>query len=211
VGATPRQRVGQPEPDETIVRRYLESLIAPAIGTPLEDGLIEIAYGQTEPDKARLFPLGDLDQIATFAARVNRVGHQVWVGAALRRPGTHPGRRTKKTAFYASHFLWLDDAQDWAAAKVASADCPPDLIVCTGKQPSWRGQLLWRLQEPLTDGKAAFELITSATRGALIPFNANSPGQLRELLCAVAAYVVGGVEALADHRPEVVALLTHRS
>jgi hypothetical protein len=61
------------------------------------------------------------------------------------------------------------------------------------------------------DGKAAFELITSATRGALIPFNANSPGQLRELLCAVAAYVVGGVEALADHRPEVVALLTHRS
>jgi hypothetical protein len=58
------------------------------------------------------------------------------------------------------------------------------------------------------DGRAAFELITSATRGALIPFDANSPNQLSELLGAVAAYIVGGVAALADQRPEIVALLT---
>jgi hypothetical protein len=59
------------------------------------------------------------------------------------------------------------------------------------------------------EGKAAFELIAETTRGAVIPFDGNSPNQLRELLGAVAAYVVGGLEALADQRPEVVALLTH--
>jgi hypothetical protein len=61
------------------------------------------------------------------------------------------------------------------------------------------------------DGRAAFELITSTTKGALIPFDSNSPGQLRELLGAVAAYVVGGREALVDKRPEIVALLTQMS
>jgi hypothetical protein len=58
-------------------------------------------------------------------------------------------------------------------------------------------------------GEAAFRTIARATGGALIPFNSNAPNQLRELLGAVAAYVVGGLEALADHRPEVVRLLTH--
>jgi hypothetical protein len=65
------------------------------------------------------------------------------------------------------------------------------------------------LEGDAPEGKAAFELIARATGGALIPFDANSPNQLRELLRAVAAYVVGGLEALADQRPEIVALLTH--
>jgi hypothetical protein len=58
-------------------------------------------------------------------------------------------------------------------------------------------------------GRDAFELITETTKGVLVPFDSNSPSQLRELLGAVAAYVVGGTEALADKRPEIVALLTH--
>jgi hypothetical protein len=61
-----------------------------------------------------------------------------------------------------------------------------------------------------TNGRAAFELIAKLTRGAVIPFDTSSPGRLRELLGAVAAYIVGGAEALAGHRPEIAALLTHR-
>src|SRR5262245_22474783 len=141
-----------PEPDEAIIRQYLELLISPAIGTPLEDGLIEIAYGQAKPDKARLFTLGDLGQIATFAARVNRAGHQVWVGPALRRPGTHPGKRTGKPAFYASHLAWVDDPPDWSAAKAVLAACPADVVVVTGRKPQWRTQGLWRFREAITDG-----------------------------------------------------------
>ena len=59
------------------------------------------------------------------------------------------------------------------------------------------------------EGEAAFRAIAQATGGALIPFDANSASQLRELLGAVAAYVVGGLEALTDQRPEIVRLLTH--
>ena len=58
-------------------------------------------------------------------------------------------------------------------------------------------------------GRAAFDAIAKATGGALIPFGSNSPSQLRELLGAVAAYVAGGIEALVDQRPEIVALLTN--
>ena len=66
------------------------------------------------------------------------------------------------------------------------------------------------LEGDAPEGKAAFELIAEVTKGVAIPFDANSPTQLRELLGAVALLVVGGVEALADQRPEVTALLTHR-
>ena len=65
------------------------------------------------------------------------------------------------------------------------------------------------LEGDTPEGKAAFELIAEVTKGVVIPFDANSPNQLRELLGAVALLVVGGVEALADQRPEVVHLLTH--
>ena len=55
----------------------------------------------------------------------------------------------------------------------------------------------------------AFELIARYSGGALIPFDGNSPNQLRDLLGAVAAYIAGGVEALTDQRSEIVRLLTH--
>jgi hypothetical protein len=66
------------------------------------------------------------------------------------------------------------------------------------------------LEGDALEGKTAFELIAKATGGALIPFDANSPNQLRELLGAVAAYVTGGLDALADYRPQIIALLTNR-
>jgi hypothetical protein len=65
------------------------------------------------------------------------------------------------------------------------------------------------LEGDAPEGKAAFEVIAKATGGVVIPFDAKSPNQLRELLGAVAAYVVGGLEALTDQRPEIVRLLTH--
>jgi hypothetical protein len=67
------------------------------------------------------------------------------------------------------------------------------------------------LEGDAPEGKAAFELIAKTTGGAVVPFNSNSPSQLRDLLGAVAAYVAGGIEALAHHKPEVVRLLTNRS
>lgn len=46
--------------------------------------------------------------------------------------------------------------------------------------------------------EAAFRQVATLTGGACCRFDAGSPGQLRELLRAVAAYAAGGVRALQD-------------
>ena len=92
------------EPDEAVIRQHLEALVAPAVAGPLADGLLEIAYGTTKPNKAHLFPLSDLHQAVEFAARVNRVGNQVYAGMAVRKPGTPIGKRSGKAAFYGSYW-----------------------------------------------------------------------------------------------------------
>jgi hypothetical protein len=48
------------------------------------------------------------------------------------------------------------------------------------------------------EAERAFRHIAKLTGGAHCRFDANSPGQLRDLLGAVAAYAVGGQQALAD-------------
>jgi hypothetical protein len=55
---------------------HLELLVAPAVGGPLADGLIEIAYGQGKPGQARLFKLSELHLAVELAARMNRAGRR---------------------------------------------------------------------------------------------------------------------------------------
>ena len=140
-----------PAPDQAIIRRHLDVLTETAVGSDLHDGLVEIAWGTFDPaagrpliDHARLFALGEIDQAVALAARVNAVGNQVYVGAALRKPETARNRRTGKSSFYGSFFAWTDEP-DWSAVKAHTADCPADLITCTGREPEFRGQLFWRL------------------------------------------------------------------
>ena len=47
--------------------------------------------------------------------------------------------------------------------------------------------------------KNAFVHIAELSRGAYCPFDQNSVSQLKELLCAVAAFTVGGISALQKH------------
>ena len=47
--------------------------------------------------------------------------------------------------------------------------------------------------------KNAFQHIAQLTQGAYCAFDQNSVAQLKELLCAVAAFAVGGVNALEKH------------
>ena len=59
----------------------------------------------------------------------------------------------------------------------------------------------------------AFREIARLTRGAYCAFDANSAGQLRDLLSAVAVYAAGGRKALRDfgkHRGEAVRRLTRQ-
>lgn len=59
----------------------------------------------------------------------------------------------------------------------------------------------------------AFQQIARLSGGAYVPFDANSPRQLRDLLAAVAVYAAGGRRALADFSRKaggVVPQLTHQ-
>lgn len=47
--------------------------------------------------------------------------------------------------------------------------------------------------------REAFQHIAELTRGAYCPFDQNSVTQLKDLLCAVAAFAVGGIDALRQH------------
>jgi hypothetical protein len=129
------------ERDQAKIREHLELLVAPAVGTALSDGLLEIAYGKAEPNKAHLFRLSEIHLAVEFATRMNRIPNQVYVGMAVRRPGCPISKRTTKRAFYGSHFAWLDDAADWQAARAAWNDCPPDLIVWHDPGMAWPGCL----------------------------------------------------------------------
>lgn len=66
-----------------------------------------------------------------------------------------------------------------------------------------------------SDGPArnAFQQIARLSGGAYAPFDASSPGQLRDLLAAVAVYAAGGRRALSDFSRKtggVVPQLTHQ-
>ncbi len=52
-------------------------------------------------------------------------------------------------------------------------------------------------QDP--NAKKAFQHIAQLTQGAYCAFDQNSVSQLKDLLCAVAAFAVGGVSALEKH------------
>jgi len=54
--------------------------------------------------------------------------------------------------------------------------------------------------------------LAKRTGGCVLPFDANAPGRLRDLLSAVAVYAVGGEKLLRERRhalPGAVALLEH--
>ena len=151
----------QVEPDAAAIRQHLQILAAPAVGGCLHDGLLELAYGKHDIRKAHLFQLDEIDAAVDFALRVNQAGHQVYIGAALRKPGTPISKRANKSAFYGTYFAWADDASDWTKARAAWRDCPPNLIVCTGQIPEWRGQVFWQFAQPIVE----FDQIEALNRG----------------------------------------------
>lgn len=151
-----------PEPETVLA--HLERLFESAAPHGLHDAQVEIAYGKNGPDKAQLFPVSDLDAAAAFAGRVNAVGNQVYVGAALRKSDYHghPSKTGSGTTMRALRehvlgacVLWADadNAAQVQAAITAykGADCPPDFVVITGTVPEQRAHFWWLLDEPVTD------------------------------------------------------------
>ena len=129
------------------------------------DGLIELAWTDTQPDKngkhslrhARLFGTDQMHELVEEAVRHNSQPMcNVYIGAALRKPGTPPFGRASDDDAYAlpCGYVDLDDPGAATAAKdVYGNNAKPTMIVVTGREPHVRAQMWWRLEEPLADPK----------------------------------------------------------
>ena len=162
-------------PDAGQMHAHLDHLFADA-----GDGLIELAwneagtnevrkawhYANTPDDRAQLIAMA-------CAAGVNaKPGQNVYVGAALRRPGMPKGKRAGDNDFLALPALYADldeeGAADGAWRTCTARGCPPTGVIVTGEVPAKRAQLWWRLDTPITDPKisrGAIAAITAALGG----------------------------------------------
>lgn len=148
-------------PDAKTMRAHLEHMFGGYLDG-YHDGLIELAWTATTPNADGRYPLrhaamfgtDQIDELVTEAVRLNSQPMcNVYVGAALRRPGTFPGGRAKAEDVLALTCAYVDLDDDGAAlsAKDKYGSAKPTKIVVTGKEPYTRAQMWWRLDEPLTD------------------------------------------------------------
>ena len=88
------------------------------------------------------------------AFELNRVpGQNVYIGAALRRPGTPVSGRCSDDDFFAltAFYADLDEGVETARSLYRERRCPPTAVVVTGRQPHQRAQPWWRLETPERD------------------------------------------------------------
>lgn len=148
-------------PDVEAMARHVEHLFGGYLDG-CHDGLIELSWTDTKPDSAgryrlahaRLFGTDKLDELVDEAARLNSQSMcNVYIGAALRKPGTAPFGRTQDSDAYAltAAYVDLDDAGAATSAKDIYGKAKPTFIVVTGRAPHTRAQMWWKLDEPLTD------------------------------------------------------------
>jgi hypothetical protein len=144
------------EPDYDAMLAHLRHLFSCDLGK-YADGLVEIAWttvrdGKHHLNKARLFPVTNLQGAATEALLQN-VRSNVYVGIALRKPGTDPVARASDADVYCytSVVADLDDPGRTENAQNVWGDTAPTFAVVTGKRPHARMQCWWKLSEPSDD------------------------------------------------------------
>ena len=101
-----------------------------------------------------LYGTDQLDGLVEAAFELNRVpGQNVYIGAALRRPGTRVSGRCSDDDFFAltAFYADLDEGVETARNLYRERRCPPTAVVVTGRQPHQRAQPWWRLETPERD------------------------------------------------------------
>jgi hypothetical protein len=183
------------EPDAGAMREHLEHLFGGFLDG-FHDGLIELAWTDTTPTDGRyalrhasLFGTDAIEQLIAEAIRLNRQTMcNVYVGAALRKPGTFPGGRASAgdvlalTCAYAD----LDDKGVASVARKRWGTTAPTKIVVTGKEPHLRAQLWWRLDEPITDQKQSETLLKGIAAGMAGDSTVSDPPRVMRLAGSIA-------------------------
>jgi hypothetical protein len=144
------------EPDAGQMLCHLEHLFGGDLDG-CHEGLIELAWsdaGDKSLSHAMLYGTDQLDGLVEKAFELNRVpGQNVYVGAALRRPGTPVSARGSDDDFFAltAFYADLDEGVETARSLYRERRCPPTAVVVTGRQPHQRAQPWWRLETPERD------------------------------------------------------------
>src|SRR5262249_15626497 len=139
-------------PDQAAMRQQLEWLVDPARGS-YDDALIEIAHdraaqGDFAIKQARLFNLDQISAAALFAHERNEAGCNVYVGAALKLPGTPRSGRTSAKDFYVATSAPVDIDKGFAEARARiSGVGSPGMSVFTGTVPEPRAQIWFRFDD----------------------------------------------------------------
>jgi hypothetical protein len=158
-------------PDVDAMRQHLEHLFGGYLDG-CHDGLIELAWTDTKPDKdgryalrnAMMFGTDQIEELIEHAARHNlQPNCNVYIGAALRKPGTFPGGRASAGDVLAltCSYVDLDDEGATAAARdrYGEAKAKPTIVVVTGRYPHTRAQMWWRLDEPIIHQEISEKLL----------------------------------------------------
>ncbi|OKO75122.1 hypothetical protein AC629_34355 [Bradyrhizobium sp. NAS80.1] len=145
-------------PNEAAIGTFMYALFAPDIVHQHPDAWIEIVYIKPgEPIKWRFFSAHDLKPIIDHVVHMNGLGHNCYVGAALRHGNKPPKGRASKEHFCAARVSWIDcdNAGDYERVVAISKreQLRPALVVQTGSKPHWRGQIHFLNSEPLTNPK----------------------------------------------------------
>lgn len=142
------------KPNKDAIRHHLTFLFETS---EYDDGQIEIAYTASNngaPSRSEYFQTNEINKATDCIYKLNaNEGVNVYVGASLRNPDTPPFGRSNANDFYCVTSLWadLDEAGTVEASKELYKDCPPSLVVVTGRHPHTRSQYWWKLEEPHLD------------------------------------------------------------
>jgi hypothetical protein len=167
------------------------------------DGLIELAWTDTQPDaagryrlkNARLFGTDQIEELVSEASRLNlQPMCNVYIGAALRKPTTAPFGRAVDADAYAltAAYVDLDDEGAATAAKDIYGKAKPTFIVVTGRAPHTRAQMWWRLDEPLTDPEQWPALLRGMAAAMRADSTVTNPSRVMRLAGSVAWPVKDG-------------------
>jgi RecA-family ATPase len=202
------------EPDRQAMRRQLEQVFCGVLDFA-HVGLIELAWSDPQSralSSARLFETGEIGELIDKAMEVNRVpGCNVYVGAALRRPGATRNRRASDADFAAASSVWADIDSNVMTAAAATCDrlgIPPTLVIITGRHPHLRAQLWWRLDVPCHDPAALRSVCSDIAQAIGGDPSVVNPGRVLRLGGSIAWPVKAGrvvelteVDVRGDQRP----------
>ena len=198
------------EPDRSAMLRHVELVFGGGFDGAL-DGLVELAWSDPATGSlrnAQMFGTDQLEELVERAAELNRTEHcNVYVGAALRKPGTALAKRTADSDFHSAPFAWADIDDDCVEAAIRAAKAagmPATMTVVTGRHPHMRAQFWWRLVDAERDGAAIKTLCSQLALALGGDGSVSNPGRVLRLGGSIAWPIKPGrvLERTEVHIPE---------